>query len=412
MIFIRRKKTIILLLLFVCSVVKCYTQSASDSIKSPFQLELNGHAGKLIKVHGEYPKNKTTTLIELNLSWKLLNQNSWHYNYNYPSAGISFVHAQFGNQDILGQAVGIIPCMRFEKWRGNTRWSWRAGLGIAGFNKPYDAQENPKNLVIGSQFTNMSLLRIEFSKPLCKTLRYSLGISLMHCSDAHIAVPNVGANLVAFSAGISFCKYPDLIKTESERPKQDVIKNSWNLNVQSLFGVHEFSGTTRPTDGPRYFVYGESIAWSRRMRPGRRFALGVNHYYYTAYLEYAKSQELFADRGDLKSIAHTFIIYSGYEWRYGPFDLFVQAGINVYNPFNRALNQVWDLPKHGSLYLLTSNKIGYRWRPFSSNKKEMHRVDPSISIAVKTNGGTADFLEFGLCLDIFSAKKSMHTLKN
>lgn len=368
-------------------------------------MELIGHVGSLVKIHDEFPASDISTHIEFYSAWKLNGKKDWHSSYGFPSAGISLLHSQFGNQDILGQSIAIIPSLRFEKWKKNTRWSWRAGLGIAGFNKPYSAIDNPSNLVIGSKFTNMTMLRIEMSKPLSSNLRYSIGLSYTHCSDSHIAVPNIGANIISLSAGISFCNNLSGVRFFSDKKHKEISHNTWMPGVQFIFGVHEFQGTTRPAGGPKYYVYGESIFISKKVKPGRKFSAGVNHHYYTAYHDYMQSQELFSPGTNIRQKANTLVLFSGYEWTFGRVAFFIQAGVNVYNPFIRAMNNVWNLPKHGSLYEYTSNKIGYKYYFRQQQILKVHAFNPYFMLAVKTNGGTADFLEFSVGAEIHSIGK-------
>ncbi len=397
------KRLITSCLLFICYFVS-ESFAQTDSIPNVSELELNGHVGRLVKIHGEYPENDISSLIEFHIAQNLNGKKSWHNDFKKPSAGLSLLHAQFGNQDILGQALGIIPTMRFENWRNKTRWSWRAGLGIAGFNKPYDAVDNPRNLVIGSRFTNMTMLRIEMSKPLSKKMRYNIGLSYTHCSDAHIAVPNIGANLISITAGISFCNQPEMLNTKKAFTKPQRAHEKWDAGAHFIFGMHEFQGTIRPVDGTMYFVYGENLHVSKKIRPGRNFSMGLNHQYYTSYHDYILSQELFPPGTKIRNKSHNIVAYLGYEWQYGRTALLLEAGLNLYNPFISEINKVWDLPKHGLLYVYTANKIGYRFYFTYKENPNAVTFKPYISIAVKTNGGTADFLEFAIGTKIIRAK--------
>src|SRR5687768_2174905 len=137
-----------------------WTIAQADTLRPALSLSLTAHIGKLIKIHGEYPDNDISSLTELSMLWKTQVAQPWQRYYHYPSAGISLLHAQFGNQDVLGNAIALIPHMRFERWKKQTRVSWRAGLGIAWFDRPYDAIGNPRNLVIGSSLANMSMIAI------------------------------------------------------------------------------------------------------------------------------------------------------------------------------------------------------------------------------------------------------------
>lgn len=385
--------------------------SGQDSTAFPvLQTELNFHVGKLVKIHGEYPPTDITSLTELNLSWKTRGNKYWQTLYCFPSVGFSLTHAQFGNQDVLGQAIGFVPTMRFEKWKEDTRWSIRAGLGVAYFTKPYNSSSNPENLVIGSPWANMSLLKMEFSKPLFNRFRYNVGLSLMHCSNAHVDVPNIGANLIAFHAGISFSNKPELLKTESEKTKSIVPRKPLRLGIQTILGIHEFKGTTRPVDGPKYFVYGASVFASKSFKPKRRISVGMNYHYYTAYHDYALLQELYQSDEDIKKKSQNLVLFGGCEWNYGRMAFYVQLGINLYNPFLHEMNKVWDLPKNRFINLWTANKIGYKLYAYSQNGTRSgydYLLNPYLNMAVKTNGGTADFLELGIGIEIGNPKRNV-----
>lgn len=393
-----KRHTISCFLLVACFYSTGVAQS--DSIPNAIEIGLNGHVGHLVKIHGEYPENDISSVIELHAGWHLNGRKAWHSHFRKPTVGLSLLHTQFGNQDILGQAIGVIPSIRFERWHKNTRWSWRAGLGIAGFNKPYDVIDNPRNLVIGSRFTNMTMLRIEMSMPLTKKLRYSLGMSYTHCSNAHIAVPNIGANMISLTAGISFCDHPQHLNRNNIYSKPTRAIDNWETGAHFIFGVHEFQGTVRPVNGPKYFVYGENIHVSKLIRPGRQFSIGLNHHYYTSYYDYMLSQELFPPGTKIRRNAHNVVAYLGYEWVYGRTAFFLEAGLNIFNPFVQQINKVWDLPKHGLIYLYSANKIGYRVYFTCPENSNTDKLRPYISMAVKTNGGTADFLEFAFGANI------------
>ena len=214
----------------------------TDSSRSVIQVELNEHVGKLIKIHGEYPANKTSSLTEVGFFWKTKGRLQWHRSYNFPSYGFSLIHAQFGNNEVLGQSIAAIPFMRFEKWKGNTRWAWRAGFGLAWFNKPYDEQDHPLNKVIGSTLTNMTMARVEMSRPLSEKFRYSIGLSFTHCSNSHIAVPNIGANIIAVNAGVSFCSNQKELNKKHIYSKEISIRPRWGISLHGILIRQRKSG--------------------------------------------------------------------------------------------------------------------------------------------------------------------------
>ncbi|MFN0033234.1 MAG: hypothetical protein ACKVOR_13820, partial [Flavobacteriales bacterium] len=120
-----------------------------------------------------------------------------------------------------------------------------------------------------------------------------------------------------------------------------------------------------------------------------------NYHYYPYMHDYIISQELF-DASLAKRNAQTVVVFAGFEWEFGRFSFFVQAGVNVFSPFIKELNEVWDLPKQGTLNLWTSNKLGYRYYFYCPPIGRLF-----IQAAVKANGGTADFLELGVGMRFF-----------
>lgn len=373
-------------------IAGCFMASGqTDTSRSSFSLSISEHVGKLIKIHGEYPANEISSLTELNFSRKTTGKQDWHRVYKYPAYGFSLVHAQFGNPQVLGQSIAAIPVMRFERIQKKSRFTIQAGFGIAWFNKPYHHLTNPENLVIGSSLANMSMAKLECSKSLSTQFRYSFGCSFTHCSNAHVAVPNIGANIVALHAGLSWSGAPfkdlnSLPKSKSRLPR------TWALGMFAHSGIQEVPGTIKPVNGIIYPVFGAGIQAVFHSAVGKDFHAGIHCIYYPLYKEYIVSQELFPDQVNERRKAQSVVLFLGYEWKFNRIALFVQGGIKLYDPFTHAINDVWDLPKHGFLYQWTSNKLGYRYYVLKDEKK----FSPYIQLAVKTNGGTADYLETGV----------------
>jgi hypothetical protein len=394
------------LFLTVCSICKITfgSHAQSDTAKTYFESGLNIHAGKLVKIHGEYPATSIASVHELSLLWKCKGNKPWHGAHAFPSAGLSFIHTQFGNKDILGQAIGLVPQMRFEKRFSESFVSIRAGLGIAWFNKPYDARTNPENLVIGSRLANLTQVAVEWNRYISQHIIIRFGGSFTHCSGAHVAVPNIGANLPAFTIGVGY--QPRHFSNDLFRKKIKTSFRQTTFGAQLINGLHEFPGTIRPADGPRYIVYGLGLHASRSWRIRGKASAGLNLHYYTAYADYIRSQELIESKTFNRLDPMNLVLFVGYEWNFGRVSFFIQGGVNLYDPVLRALNQVWDLPKHGWLHQFTANKIGYRVYLHKQQEPSDKRINPFVHIAVKSNGGTADFLEFAIGIDLKGTSKN------
>ncbi|MFN0031103.1 MAG: acyloxyacyl hydrolase, partial [Flavobacteriales bacterium] len=314
---LHRHKSLFVTCVFLFALVE-YAE-AQRTVPIHFEIGLNEHVGKLIKIHGEYPPSKLATLTEVSLLWQRFQPYDWQQGYGFPAYGFSLVHAQFGNQDVLGQSIAAIPMMRFDRWKGFTRYSLKAGFGLAWFNKPYDAQNNPENLVIGSRFTNMSMLRTDVTTQFSDRCTASIGLSFTHCSNSHFAVPNIGANIVAVHAGLAFHNRRGVLQLDesvysnpSSFPKR---RYMWWYSLHSILGFHEAIGTIRPVDGPRYPVYGIGLFGNKKIAH-RIYAVGVNYHYYPYMHDYIISQELF-DASLAKRNAQTVVVFAGFEWEFG-----------------------------------------------------------------------------------------------
>lgn len=394
--------------IYLTAFVICATQVRSyaqtDSVRPYTEFGLSAHAGKLVKIHGEYPATTIAGVSELSLLRKCAGNREWHSAQGFPSTGLSLIHVRFGNEDILGQSIGLVPQMRFEKRLARSFFSIRAGLGIAWFSKPYDAVSNPENLVIGSRLANMTQITLEWNRYIGDHVLIRAGGSFTHCSGAHLTVPNIGANLPAVTIGIAF--QPNHFTKDLFRKRIKIPFRQTSFGVHLISGFHEFPGTIRPADGPKYIVYGIGVNGSKSWSTRGKASAGVNVHYYTAYADYIKSQELINSKTFNRFDPMNLVLYAGYEWNFGRASFFVQAGINLYDPVLRALNEVWDLPKHGSLHQYSANKIGYRCYIYRQADTTPKRFNAFLHIAVKSNGGTADFLEFAIGADLISRNKN------
>lgn len=376
-------------LLFI--LISCRAFSQIDSIPAPcFTTSAHAHAGNLIRIHGEYPEHEIASAAEFNFAWKATGRRKWHNSHQHASLGFSIVALNFGNPDTLGNAFGAIPTFIREYTIGKGSLFIRAGLGLAWFSKPYHPTDNPGNLVIGSRIANLTQIHAGYFLPLGSHLAAGVGLSYMHASNAHIKVPNIGANVVSLSAGLkwSFCKNNSILSPNQNTP---FIRRNWRPSVTFGLGLHEAQGTIRPLLGGIYSVLQLSPQISRLSASGNgRISAGVIVSYHRFYHEYILTQELIS-ADDAFSRSLVVNCFLGREWIFGKFGLFLQGGINVYAPFQKELDKIWDLPKLGWLGRTTGNRFGYHYYPLGYEKNKQM---PFLGMAVKASGGTAEYLEF------------------
>lgn len=359
-------------------------------LRNAAEFGVSQYVGDLIRIHGEYPENGLSDMAELLVSFQTRGRRSWHEKHRYPAVGLSGAFIRFGNDAVLGHAIGLLPHARFSLGKGP--FSLRLGMGAAWFSRPYDIVDNPGNLVIGTRVANYSQVWCGGIFPLSGRLRLTTGISLTHCSNFHLSVPNIGANIVALNAGISWTRSVEGLSRFAPSETARAAHRNWRPGIQLVFGLQAFQGTVRPTGGPRYPVYGLSLYMRRETTRLDAVAFGLTYHYYTAYHDYTLSQQL--DNADGDRYARNVVVFAQYEWMFGHFGVMLQGGINVLAPFYRSYAKTWDLPSSGWLNIWTANKIAYRYhfhlRPAGQDRSLF------AGIAIKANGGTADFLEMQL----------------
>ena len=148
-----RKAKLIGLLLLV-SPFFCFTQEKAKT-KISF-IETEYMIGKLIpnQLIKEFPQTNAQQAFAMSFGGKSLDTNRWGKYYNFPESGIMVLYSDFGNDDIFGQMINVVPFVSFNifnKLPGKT--SLKMGAGVSYFNTIFDSIQNPINEVIGSYFT-------------------------------------------------------------------------------------------------------------------------------------------------------------------------------------------------------------------------------------------------------------------
>ncbi len=373
----------------------CFAQvSIKDSLtpsssKSIIVLQPQVHIGKLIKIYPEFPYSSYVNLNELNISFQTRGRKEWHQLYRYPQVGVALFYGYWGNDQVFGRNIGIVPNLAFET-HNKKRWSLqtRFGLGFTYFTTHYNAINNPTNNVIGSKVTNLTFLTEDLNYKLSKQININVGISIFHSSDGHYQLPNLGANVPSLNIGIRYYlkPVPEFYKHDSvAKPNKKTM-----LNLFAGYGRHEYGNATKPTGGPKYPVFQLAIYASKRYKKICNFHYGLSYAYYTDYYDYIINQELFYSNERLNaSVITTFL---GNEFIIGKFGLIAQSGINIHTPFLKKINSAKHDKEYASVYI--SNKIGVQYYFYNPTLKARHNI--YIGIYMKANFGTADYAQIGV----------------
>jgi Lipid A 3-O-deacylase (PagL) len=366
--------------------------SHAQSQPEPF-VEMRLGAGGLVPIYSPFPSAGAVSSLECSIFKKKHIGPSWRMNYGKTHLGWSTQIINLGNSAILGQALSIAPCAD-HVYRINNRASINAriSIGLGYFTKHYDRLDNPENNVIGSSLANVSRFHIEWRKQMTNTWRIGLGMHFIHCSNAHYSVPNVGANILGVHATFAQNKIPPKDHSAVILILLGYTKRI-NLHLAGGYGLHEFEGTSRPSDGPLYKDPLMTLQLGRVHRTRSTLYTGIQWTQYNSYKHYLLINELVKTEHLQKTIQN-YTWFVGYDWFFPHFAFFVQTGIHLYHPSMDLISSLEATKTKSWLYKNTASKLGYRF--YFCNMMRSHSVSPYLQMAVKTNGGTAEFFETSL----------------
>jgi len=377
-------KALSIIFILFLTQASCWTQ-----VKSTAGFVGGFHIGKLIKIASEFPDRSLLYQVDLGAVWQSQGDKYWHRAYNFPETHLKAVYSNYGNKDILGSSVSLLAEMHNEI-RLSDHWffNWNAGFGFTFFNKPFDAINNPTNLVIGSSIVGTPVIGAGIGKQFNEKTSLALVVNFRHSSNGHFRVPNLGANipLVGF-------------EVKSKLPKINPMKiykvlcdsNRYSLTVGGGVGFHEIEGTTFPTDGPIYGVYHVRIEGTKRASVKSSIHTGVIFNFSEASRRFILNESLF--NGNTSGNNLKVVGYIGHEFHFSHLGIFVDLGFNLYDPFRK------ELIKQGfieSNFMDThfSNEFGFNFYlkdPISNPKANV-----ALHVSLRTIWGKADYLNLGV----------------
>lgn len=362
-----------------------------DSAKSTFTIETTFNAGYIVRNSGEVPPNKTPFLLTINPSFQTFGNEDWHHHYGFPRAGCRITIGNLGNKKELGSMVGLTPNITLKT--SQHKWYWptiNLGLGLAWFSRPYDPESNPQNFYIGSHITALAEASFQIEPKLGNRTNLLAGIKVVHASNSHYQVPNLGMNLISIYGGILFNsadanRRP--VKRETDLPKSRI-----QFNIRSGIGVHELARTLGPAGTHKYTIFVNDFYLSKRYGKISNVHAGLEVNYYKSYYNYIITHNFFDENRKFNSTVITAFL--AHELMIKHFSLLTQGGINLHNKFYNAYISQYKSEQGLSLTLkkVFSSRIGLQYYIFDP----AHNTRSNIFLGayIKANFGQADFACF------------------
>ena len=350
-------------------------------------IDLIFHSGKIVKNYPRFPERTFSLLGSVAYNRKLNGEAIWHQFYHNPEVTFQGTFGSLGNATEFGNIHSISGGYRFiHPLNHKINLTAEARLGAAYFNHPFNEESNIDNVTVGSSITVQATadagLEYRFS-------RWSLlaKASVLHCSNSHYSLPNVGINMPLISLGIRY-SFGDSLRTSSTfKPSTD---KRVRYNFRLALGINEQGGSTGPVNGPHYGVYLASLYINRHYTPVARWQTGLEGYYNQGSYTFITSQRYYREQERLKSSALSAIL--GHEYIFGHVGFVTQGGIYIYNPLGR--DRYEELSEKGIrdyLKTLISARLGLHY--YLRSTFDQKRNNLFVGWYTKTNFGKADFME-------------------
>lgn len=200
--------------------------------------------------------------------------------YGYFYQGIGAAGYKFGSKEEIGDpfAVYLFQGARIAQISRRLSLNYEWNFGISSGWKPYDAQNNKFNIMMGSKLNAYLNVNFLLQWMLTRHIDLHAGLTTTHFSNGNTEIPNAGMNSVGLNVGLS-CNFgrgelSSTIRRDASIPKFNrhisydvMLFGSWCRNVVML--------NDRPIPSPhKYTVLG--FNFSPMYNLNRKLRLGVS----------------------------------------------------------------------------------------------------------------------------------------
>ena len=121
--------------------------------------------------------------------------------------GVGFSYYSFENREELGSPVAlyIFQGARIARISRRLSFNYEWNFGLSFGWKPYDAQMNPANIMMGSKINAYINADFYLNVTLTRELDFSAGLSMTHFSNGNTKFPNAGLNSIGMKFGLLYC---------------------------------------------------------------------------------------------------------------------------------------------------------------------------------------------------------------
>ncbi len=194
-------KKIVLLLVFKINIT-----SAQAPILKNTWLRFDGNYGFVIPEYQNinYTVQQPIGALEISLFKRTIGKSEWEQIYKYPEYGLTVQLTSLGNKKVLGTETGLFPFVQFYIIRKpKIQFTHQYGLGLGYASKKFDLASNYDAVSIGSHLNIHFNFKLGLRFQLSQSWNVATGLSFTHFSNANMAEPNLGLNLLYGNLGVA-----------------------------------------------------------------------------------------------------------------------------------------------------------------------------------------------------------------
>lgn len=319
------------------------------------------------------PINSLTQGAEVNWRFRSLRPKPWEQRAGYPVAGLILGFYNLSEPQVYGQAFCLMPNVSFRLMYGpNWRLSFRGAAGLVYLTEKFSYDQNPLNLVIGSNINASVQFSLRYEQRLTDNWYAMLGGCLTHFSNGGTQKPNLGINFGGIQVGFGLrlnkktpFQPPASVRLKGQTPK------GFHPLVQLSYGFREMA----TNGGPKYPIVTFSSEVYRHVSPNHRTGMGLGFEYNSSvYWDYRLNNP--DNNDDTEYVARSLRImpYLAHEMLLGNVAVFANLGTYLINRDN----------VYGKLF----TKIGVKYYPLGSTGSGLK---PHIGIVLKAHTATAEY---------------------
>lgn len=352
---------------YVCTGLLLLSFNGFSQIRGEIQAKiLTGtiipHHSSIAFLLNEYQKG-----IELQYKQKAKHTSQFDSLYRFPKFGIAYQHISLGNMQQLGYASNCFALMDILMYsHKKTSIGFEQNLGVSYVHTPLDI--SPYNTAISNHINFHVGIDVYYEYTIRSHHTIRTSIELSHISNGKIKTPNLGLNSATLGIAYSYTPYN---LHNSNLTKQ----RTWYRHT-ILTGIHGSYKSDDFLSKTKYPVATALLEYQYRISAKYGVLLGGNGFY---------DQSHFA----LKPLPDSYSTYIQ-NIEYG-----IHSGLAAH------YNNMSIYICMGKYFRTTSNKPSY----FSRVGIRYSFPRYFINFSIKSHKTTADFLECGLGVYIFKAKK-------